>query len=81
MILVKPIYDIELSQGNRLVKLSGNIWYELKVSKINDIESLQIIIPTLTFPDNVVIIEKVLLNNYFITKEEDRNIKIDNILE
>jgi len=83
--LVKPTSEIEIG-GNP--PLDTNQWYLLVTTKINDIESHFLYLPNESkgkYNRNAQIfsiaVKKSTLETYFITKEKNREIQINDILE
>jgi len=81
---VKPTSEIEI--GNTALDI--NQWYLLVTTKINDIESHLLYLPNESkgkynrnAPIYSIAVKKSTLETYFITKEKNREIQINNILE
>lgn len=79
MNLVRPINSIDVStyQGESVI-LSDKIWYEYE---IKDSYIIGIKLPNVAFPRDTVFVKQSIFENYFVTKEQDRDIKIDDIIE
>lgn len=79
MNLVKPTIQLDIrTVRDESVTVYPDIWYEYKeVSS----DTLHLFVPGLVWPNNVLIVKKTLFDNYFVSKDQDRDIKINNIID